>query len=132
MSRPDRKRRLRVIAAVEHLEPRQLMHSGPLLLKEAAVALSGTADLGPWGRLKLVDRLEKQGDHQFDAMGERLTIKLDRWEIKHPTLAREWGLAKPTPLGSGNTSISTTQIAYSTPPPRFNLVRAGQWLGCVA
>ncbi len=131
MSRPERTRRLRVSAVAEPFEPRQLMHSGPLLLKEAAVALSGTADLGPWGRLKLVDRLEKQGDHQFDAMDERLTIKLDHWELKHPTLAREWGLTKPTPLGSGNASISTTQIALST-PPRFNLARAGQWLGRVA
>ena len=117
MSRLERKRRLRVIAAVEPLEPRQLMHSGPLLLKEAAIALSGTADLGPWGRLKLVDRLEKQGDHQFDALGEKVTVKLDHWELKHPTLAREWGLPKPTPLGSGNASISTTQIPLSTPPP---------------
>ncbi len=60
MSRPERTRRLRVSAAAEPFEPRQLMHSGPLLLKEAAVALSGTADLGPWGRVKLVDRLENK------------------------------------------------------------------------
>ncbi len=124
MSRPERKRRLRVIAAVEHLEPRQLMHSGPLLLKEAAVALSGTADLGPWGRLKLVDRLEKQGDHQFDALDERLTIKLDHWELRHPTLAREWGLTKPTPLAAillGQLIfIGTSAVAHAHAGPSFS------------
>ena len=131
MSRLERKRRLRVIAAVESLEPRQLMHSGPLFLKEAAVALSGTASLGPWGRLRLIDRLEKQGDHRFDAMGEQLTARFDHWALKHPSQARDLGF-RPTPLGSGNSSISTTQIASSTPTPQFNLARPGRRLGRVA
>ncbi len=123
MSRLVRKRYLRVIAAVEPLEPRQLLHSGPLLLKEAAVALTGNADLGPWGRLKLVDRLENQGDHQFDAIGERLTAKFNRWALHHPTLAHDSGF-KPTPVGSWGSSIPTTQVAYAAPPPQFNLVPA--------
>ena len=91
------------------------MHSGPLFLKDAAIALTGSANLGPWGRLKLVDQFNAQGDHQFDAMGEKLTVKYSHWALRHPSLARSSAF-RPTPLASGNALMTTAQIALSTPP----------------
>lgn len=116
MSRQLRKHRLRVQTSVEAFEPHQLMRFGPFFLKEAVSALSGTVSLGPWGGLKLVDRLETQGHHQFDSLDERLTVKFDHWALEHPTLASRSGV-HPTPPGSAqtptSTSVSTTAFSLN-------------------
>ncbi len=108
-------RKHRHLAAIERLESRRLMHSGPLFLNEAAIALKGTADLGPWGRLKLVDRLDAQGDHQFDAMGEKLTIKFAHWSMNHPILARQSSF-RPSAMQSGPAMWKTSQASLPTTP----------------
>jgi len=73
-------------------------------------AVLKASDLGPWGRLKLVEELETSGDHRVDALFEKLVIKFDHWTINHPNPARESEL-KPRPLG---TTISTSQDSQTS------------------
>src|SRR5205823_5175717 len=49
----------------------------------AAERLVGSA-LGPWGRLRLLDHLENQGGHRFDALYQRLSAKYEGWAAHHP------------------------------------------------
>jgi len=80
-------------------------------------AVLKASDLGPWGRLKLVEKLETGGDHRVDALFDKLILKFDHWALQHPNLARESGI-KPGLMGS---TISTSQVhtdpsGLSSPP----------------
>jgi len=76
MNREKRKRRLQAKPLTEKLETRWLMHTG----------------FGPWGALRLLDRLETQGDHRFDALYQRLSTKFDKWAVGHPEQAELAGV----------------------------------------
>jgi RHS repeat-associated protein len=98
MNREKRKRRLQAKPATEKLETRWLMHTG----------------FGPWGALRLLDRLEAQGDHRVDALYQRLSARFDRWAARHPEQAKLSGvIAAPI---SAWPSANATGPAHATPP----------------
>ncbi len=49
-------------------------------------------DLGPWGRLRLLVRMEAQGDHQFDGLFHRLSMSYTTWAARHPARAAHSGV----------------------------------------
>jgi hypothetical protein len=105
MRRSTRSRRRSLRASIEDLEPRQLLNASAYggLGPEAVLKAS---DLGPWGRLKLVEKLETGGDHRVDALFDKLILKFDHWAHQHPNLARESGIKN----GAIGSTITKSQV----------------------
>jgi hypothetical protein len=60
---------------------------------------------GSWGGLRLLVRMERQGDHQFDALYRRLSARFEQWAAGHPALARATGI-DPVPIGAPVTIVA--------------------------
>ena len=78
------------VAALESFEARELAQGG----------------LGAWGRLRLLVSMEAQGDHQFDALYQRLSTRYEQWAVDHPARAGSLGI-DPAPISTGGTANST-------------------------
>jgi RHS repeat-associated protein len=61
--------------------------------------------LGSWGALRLLVQIEAQGDHQFDALYQRLSGRFERWATGHPALAHATGI-DPIPIATPVTTIA--------------------------
>ena len=92
--------------------------AAPLDLKEQKAELEQfvPANMAPWGTLRVLARLEAQGDHRFDLVYQQISVRFDHWAARHPVQARLSGITaaplapeKPT----GKTPATTSSGAQA-------------------
>jgi YD repeat-containing protein len=94
---PETRAHILVLRLSSEIEQR-LGHDGlaasPLDLKEqkAEIEQLVPGNVGNWGTLRVLDRLEANGDHQFDQLYQRISTRFDHWAALHPAQARRSGV----------------------------------------
>ena len=73
--------------------------AAPLDLKEqeAEIKEVGPANMGSWGTLRVLARLEADGDHQFDQLYQQISARYDHWADRHPLQASVSGVTAVPP-----------------------------------
>ena len=86
-------------AQVEHWLNHRALAAAPLDVKQekATLAQLVPSNLGSWGALRVLARLEAQGDHRFDPIYERISARFEHWAALHPGEARVSGLRLTPP-----------------------------------
>ena len=78
------------------------------------------SNMGNWGALRVLTRIEASGDHRFDLLYQNISLRFGRWAASHPIQARLSGLtaAPLQPVGSTDHSapIMPIRARGSTPP----------------
>ena len=78
--------------------------SGTVALATFEARKLANGGLGSWGGLRLLVQMENQGDHQFDALYQRLSGRYEQWAAIHPDRAHVLGI-NPIPIASPGTNL---------------------------
>jgi YD repeat-containing protein len=85
---------LRLSAEIEQRLSHENLAASPLDLKDqkAEIRQFGTGDTMSWGTLRVLARLEADGDNQFDLLYQQISTRFDHWAARHPVQARRSGV----------------------------------------
>ena len=85
------------------------------------------SNMGNWGALRVLTRIEASGDHRFDLLYQNISVRFGRWAASHPIQARLSGLTAaplqpvapiiPIRLGAGSTPPLGGLTPNGGPPP---------------
>ena len=118
----------RVSGQVEQWLSLHALAASPLDLKgqKAEIKELVPANMGSWGTLRVLVRLEAAGDHQFDQLYQQTSARYDHWAALHPSQVRRMGLTllpvPAAPAGAGSGSIdnpaASTGKSFERSPAR--------------
>ncbi len=97
-------------SSVESLDRWESHHADVMASNPTAVESFEAKELmqhsdGSWGGLRVLVRMERHGDHQFDALYRRLSARFEQWAASHPALARATAI-DPVPIGAPVTIVA--------------------------
>jgi YD repeat-containing protein len=114
---------LRLSAEIEQRLSHESLAASPLDLKDqkAEIRQFGPGDTMSWGTLRVLVRLEADGDHRFDLLYQKISTRFDHWAARHPVQASRSGVTaaplQPASSSDGATSRTGTSQSGSSPKP---------------